>query len=606
MIQAVTTLGLLRPPERATPAIQTGWNEDLIRNLQLSLNELTQQVKQDATPIELRTFESKAKLQAATVAAVTKVVLLTGFTTAGDGGGAFYKRVGADPAPAISLQSADADWWELVPAPSGLDAMQAGATGDGATDDATALADFFNAGPMSNVLTVSQGTYLTGTALVSDDNLHFLNGMGFSRDVSGNILGSVIKASGTGVADLLAIQSLTPASGDTTNLGHVKVTNLAFFHRGSGIGLLIDNITRLRMENVFIECNSEGAIGMKIDNFGFFATVENVNIWNFTDVGLLVVGDGTQHIIRSSHFTSSNNAATAALEFQVGDFLVDGGQYNVDRADDTGIGILVNNPETFPMRFGGRINNTLCESGIAVKITGTTDQVYSTVVNEPSWSLNSSAVQIGIIFDRARYCRLINPQINDPTGGGVLAEWTTNSVDCGVICNIQAAKGALTVNSGADQPWMFVTGRITITERNNITTDTNLTVTCEDVKNVGRNVHNGIAWDGDWEFKNDDKATSFLTPYAEGVVEIISDDLISGYALVQYKDTTGTNSEALTLGSNTVLDTSDGSLADLDGADTKLTIRYNSSDNKIYLSNRLGANAGFGIKFRAGQQTGAS
>lgn len=38
------TLPILRPPDRSTPAIQTGWNEDLIRNMHDVLGRLSQQL----------------------------------------------------------------------------------------------------------------------------------------------------------------------------------------------------------------------------------------------------------------------------------------------------------------------------------------------------------------------------------------------------------------------------------------------------------------------------------------------------------------------------------------------------------------------------------
>ena len=61
-----------------------------------------------------------------------------GYTTAGDGGGALYKRVGSQPTHGARAQSNDGAHWELVPE-GAVSVLQTGATGDGATDDTAAI-----------------------------------------------------------------------------------------------------------------------------------------------------------------------------------------------------------------------------------------------------------------------------------------------------------------------------------------------------------------------------------------------------------------------------------------------------------------------------------
>jgi len=62
-----------------------------------------------------------------------------GYYTPGDDGGALYRRAATEPAHNLKLQTADAAWWELVPENGAINILQAGAKGDGVTDDAPAI-----------------------------------------------------------------------------------------------------------------------------------------------------------------------------------------------------------------------------------------------------------------------------------------------------------------------------------------------------------------------------------------------------------------------------------------------------------------------------------
>jgi len=64
-------------------------------------------------------FSSRAAVAAATVEAAVSHVRTAGYQSAGDGGGAVYKRAAPEPAHALKVQSADGAWWELVPDPAG-------------------------------------------------------------------------------------------------------------------------------------------------------------------------------------------------------------------------------------------------------------------------------------------------------------------------------------------------------------------------------------------------------------------------------------------------------------------------------------------------------
>ncbi len=561
--------------------------------------DLSDDVLSSESPEERGNYNSRADVAADEVAANVGHIRTAGYTTSGDGGGALYDRVLADPTPALSVQSADGAWWELIPDASGLDVKQAGAKGDDSTDNAVALAAFFNAESSSQAVTVSQGTYVTGTALVSEDNLMLLAGKGIGNDVSGNLIGTIIKADDTSVVDLLTIQSENPTSKDATDIRVVKITDLGLFHRGTGAGLLIDNITRCRVENVFIDCNGEGAIGMKLDNWAFFAVIENVNIFDFKTTGLLITGDGTQHIVRSSHIQSTASTAVAALEIRVADFFVDGGQYDVDLSGNGGIGILLNNTGGSNLT-GGRISNVLNERDIGIKITGTTMKWDNVIISEPFWNLD--VVTTGIFFDQAVNCILFNPHVDSATGAGDLAEWGAGATGCGIVCDDIAAKGKMTVHASATNAWKQVTGRITIAARDLVTTNANLIVTCDDVVDMGKVVHNGTAWDKDLQTVADDIAIAITPPETRGIIEIQTNNAGGEYVLAQYDTTlSSVMMESLVEGSMFDVDDSDGTLANGVGVDGQLTVSADNSSGDIYISNRIGGSRQILTTFRSAQ-----
>ncbi len=89
--------------------------------------------------VEQREFDTRTALIADTMLAGVNIVHTGGYATAGDGGGATYKRVGSEPSHALKAQSADATWWEYVYSGS-LNILQTGAVADdGSTDNSTAI-----------------------------------------------------------------------------------------------------------------------------------------------------------------------------------------------------------------------------------------------------------------------------------------------------------------------------------------------------------------------------------------------------------------------------------------------------------------------------------
>jgi len=100
---------------------------------------------------------------AASIDASVDVITTGGYTTAGDGGGGTYKRVGSAPAHGVYFQSADGAYWELVANEIWIE--QAGG-GTGVVSNTTALnncALYVASTPICNTIRFQEGTYAFGT-----------------------------------------------------------------------------------------------------------------------------------------------------------------------------------------------------------------------------------------------------------------------------------------------------------------------------------------------------------------------------------------------------------------------------------------------------------
>jgi len=85
---------------------------------------------------------SRAALSTASIDPAVSHVRTAGYQSTGDGGGGIYRRVGAEPAHALKVRSADLAWWELVPDSHGfINVRQAGAVGNDVTNDGQAFRD---------------------------------------------------------------------------------------------------------------------------------------------------------------------------------------------------------------------------------------------------------------------------------------------------------------------------------------------------------------------------------------------------------------------------------------------------------------------------------
>ena len=114
----------------------------------------------------------------ASIAANYLAIMTTGFGSAGDGGHGMYKRVASQPSSLGRFRSSDrylpngttdntnGGWWQLLPTNGEYNVMQFGATGNGTTDDTTAIQNAITVATANGgALRFPAGNYLISAAL---------------------------------------------------------------------------------------------------------------------------------------------------------------------------------------------------------------------------------------------------------------------------------------------------------------------------------------------------------------------------------------------------------------------------------------------------------
>lgn len=92
-------------------------------------------------------FSSASAAAASSIDAVVEVIRTLGYATAGDLGGALYRRVASEPAHAGKINSADGAWWEIVFENQKVFAAAFGVFGGGVDDHTAAIQSVIDAAP---------------------------------------------------------------------------------------------------------------------------------------------------------------------------------------------------------------------------------------------------------------------------------------------------------------------------------------------------------------------------------------------------------------------------------------------------------------------------
>jgi hypothetical protein len=199
------------------------------------------------------TFETRTAAIAASIPSDYDVIKLLGYSTAGDGGEATYKRIGT-PAPveAWHFQSADGAYWELVPDSTGVDVRCFGAVDDDSTDNTTAIQNAFDFNPglvifggdgiyqISDTITVPSGCNID----MLDASMHYVG----TRDRTVLVLGAANTLNQSVHIRNLDVRSATL---DWSNTDYVGVRAYCM-----SVGRI--QVKAIRGFNIGLECYSEG------------------------------------------------------------------------------------------------------------------------------------------------------------------------------------------------------------------------------------------------------------------------------------------------------------------------------------------------------------
>lgn len=396
----------------------------------------------------------------------------------------------------------------------------------------------------------------------------------------------------------------------STRVDRARVRDLRINHEAANAYAIHIDGPYGELDNVSIDCNLLGYGGVLIGDenssssgVAWQSVLHNCNIEDYKAHGIRINTTGHTHELRNCSFRSSVNGAHGAY-INTRNVHIYGGQYGANNTG--GINIYFYNVDS-TAHYRGSVNDVVFENvgtgEYAVVIDGATNGFNKVELNRLGIQLSTNLGTL-VKFGFATECVLNLPSILSPTGGGKLAEWGASSVDCRVICDLDAAKAPVTVHASATRPVKEVVGRIAASAVTNITTAANLTVRLRDgvveLPTGFTPVHNGTAWNYWLVQLSDDGASSFTPPTKRGVMRVSSDKGVSFFGAASYNvNASGTSIIKLSGGAGfEALAAGSGSLSGSTGVDARVTVSAHT-DGKVYLENREGGVANYTVLFES-------
>ena len=462
-----------------------------------------------------------------------------------------------------------------------------GVVADGSTDDAAALNAFAD-----HLDTLGGGDF----ALPSGD-IKITAPIVFTEP-------PLIHGNGTGATDIINTTNNSVAIKVDGSGGRVDRTRMQDFHiqheATGNTAIEMDDAAYSIIENIRVDCATLGNSGLLLgdDNAtplsaAFLTTVNNFRCTNHTNFGIKINSTGTQWVLDQCFVNSSVNGAHGLIINKEG-VTVRSGEYG---ANNTG-GIPIYLLNRGSGDIGGVAIQDLMHENIpsgeyGIVVDGTTNAWVGVVIENNRANFNVSVVGTLVKFENAKYCKLLYPQIDNPTSGGTLLEWGQDADDCLLVCDYEVATAPITVHASALRATKVVKGVVRRSNVTNITTNSNLTTILEDgVDDLPPGfvpVHNGTAWNYQIATLSDDTATSFTPPSVMGTLRLINDDDATTFGVVAY-DADATTAVCESLGSGSDFNVTTGILAGTTGTNGKVTVSTHT-DGKVYVEARKGTSS---------------
>lgn len=464
-----------------------------------------------------------------------------------------------------------------------ISVLDYGADPTGVSDSTSSIQAAVNAAPSGGAVYFPSGTYKITAAINVQKTLRL-------HGATSN--GSVIDNTTNDVNAFVIVED----SAGSRTADRCSMENLRINHQAATKYAVVWNAPFGFASNLRIECAQIGfgclllgseAASPATDDLAYLFTAIHCRFWSYTDYGVRVNSRGTLWQFSNCHVASVVDGAKAGY-FNKEAVSIIGGQWGGSGA--TSLPVHDYNTEAGD-REGNTFENMVFENvtNYAISFDGATNAVIGGQAKGVYANLLSNTGTI-INFGRAKQCVAELPRIKNPTSGGTVCRWGSNSVECILICDYEAAQAPITVGAGATRAVKIVRGRLSRTQIPNITTNAGLTVIlpdgCSDLPPGFIPVHNGTGWNFQTLALGDDTATSFTPPTIKGTVRIYAQDAATTTGSVAYESSAVPECILLTGGGD--LEVTTGVLSGTTGTNNKVTVSTHT-DGKIYVENRYTA-----------------
>lgn len=316
-------------------------------------------------------FDTRAAAIAATIPGTVNFVRSSGYATIGDGGDALYKKAGGTTPG--GFQSADGQWWQIVPG-NALSVKAFGAVGDNTADDTAALQAWINAIQTAGVAGyLAPGLYKVTSALtagVAASGPLTIAGAGIASSYIirvGN--GDTIQITGPATPRVNLKDFQMQVSGTPTAGAH-----LSFLGPSANIpSSILDNLYTFNGFTAIDSTSFSGVIsrctfsflnsGFNAFNFGDSNITDSV-FFGLSGTGIFLTGDPGGLKLSNCKFFCANGISIRA-DAPDGDILINGCSIE----SFTGAGISISNTSGIPFGSYTIVGNEIAGSGTGIIIS---------------------------------------------------------------------------------------------------------------------------------------------------------------------------------------------------------------------------------------------